>query len=606
MVLPKLLLFFILLISACQTNVPRPFNSAFVNTNSLPSNKTEIIKTQISKKDQRVHIHKKVESGKQKFKNCTPKYAKSLIESKNWNWTNCFGIVEYKTGKWKGWKYEGQFYKGNAHGKGKTFYQNGGIYIGNYKFGKKHGFGTSIYSNKDKYVGEYKKGIREGRGTYYYLANNRFKGDKFIGEYRNDKPNGLGTFYYLRNDKFKGDKFVGEYKNGKRNGLGAYYYFRNDKSKGDKFVGEYKDGKKHGKGYYFYNNGSEFLGEYKYGLRNGDGIFSLSNGRVSQEGVWKNDKFQYPKKISRIWSQTIKSLAEVVNKRHKNTFVQSHQIQKEKQKNIVLLKKAEEEKQKRKALERRLSSLQNEKKKRIELEKKLAALQSEQRKEKKGVRHNEIGSGFYVSKFRHIITNEHVVNKCNKITVGDSMNTQVPADLIASDRRNDLAILQTISMEMASIDTKSFVQKLAIQIVPVLSGGLMRSEDVTGGEQIYVAGYPLGNMVSDQMKLTDGIVSATKGLDNNVSQFEISSVIRKGNSGGPIYDSRGNIVGVVVERFNVNRTDSINFAIKGSTVKQFLSAHNVPTKWSDRQKKMKTKDIYQIASKQTVMVVCHR
>ena len=57
---------------------------------------------------------------------------------------------------------EGQFYKGNAHGKGKTFYQNGGIYIGNYKFGK-HGFGTSIYSNRDKYVGEYKNGIREDR-----------------------------------------------------------------------------------------------------------------------------------------------------------------------------------------------------------------------------------------------------------------------------------------------------------------------------------------------------------------------------------------------------------------------------------------------------------
>ena len=112
----------------------------------------------------------------------------------------------------------------------------------------------------------------------------------------------------------------------------------------------------------------------------------MSNGRVSQEGVWKNDKFQYPKKISRIWTQTIKSLAEVVNKRHKNTFVQSHQIQKEKQKNVVLLKKAEEEKQKRKALERRLSSLQNEKKKRIELEKKLAALESEQSKRKeKGV-----------------------------------------------------------------------------------------------------------------------------------------------------------------------------------------------------------------------------
>ena len=53
------------------------------------------------------------------------------------------------------------------------------------------------------------------------------------------------------------------------------------------------------------------------------------------------------------------------------------------------------------------------------------------------------------------------------------MSTQIPADLIASDKRNDLAILQTISMEMASADTKSFVQNLS-KIVPVLSGGLMR------------------------------------------------------------------------------------------------------------------------------------
>ena len=56
----------------------------------------------------------------------------------------------------------------------------------------------------------------------------------------------------------------------------------------------------------------------------------------------------------------------------------------------------------------------------------------------------------------------------------------------------------------------------------------------------------------------------------------------------------------------MNRSDNVNFAIKGSTVKQFLSAHNVSTKWSNRQDDMSTKDIYKIASKQTVMVVCHR
>ena len=129
--------------------------------------------------------------------------------------------------------------------------------------------------------------------------------------------------------------------------------------------------------------------------------------------------------------------------------------------------------------------------------------------------------------------------------MGDSINTQIPVDLIASDVRNDLAILQTVSLEMASVETKSFIQKLRMEIGPIVTSGLLRSEDVSGGEEIFVAGYPLGNMVSDQMKLTDGIVSATKGLDNDASKFEISSVVRKGNSGGPIYDTKGNIIGVV-------------------------------------------------------------
>ena len=99
---------------------------------------------------------------------------------------------------------------------------------------------------------------------------------------------------------------------------------------------------------------------------------------------------------------------------------------------------------------------------------------------------NEIGSGFYVSKFRHVVTNHHVVNGCKKITVGDSINKQIPATLVASDSRNDLAILQTISMEMASADTKTFIQNLSIEIVPIVSGGLIRSEDVNGGEEILV------------------------------------------------------------------------------------------------------------------------
>ena len=105
---------------------------------------------------------------------------------------------------------------------------------------------------------------------------------------------------------------------------------------------------------------------------------------------------------------------------------------------VEIQKKADEEERKRKALEQRIA----------ELEKKNKELQ--QPKKIKQKPSNEIGSGFYVSKFRHIVTNQHVVNQCNKITVGDSIRKQIPADLIASDKKNDLAILQSVSLELAS------------------------------------------------------------------------------------------------------------------------------------------------------------
>ena len=317
----------------------------------------------------------------------------------------------------------------------------------------------------------------------------------------------------------------------------------------------------------------------------------------------KNNLFVNPS------SKIVQENNKIVSSEYKNneTFIEKEKKYDFKVKSIKSISSAEleREKQKRKDLEQKLVALEKEKQKRIELEKKLATLQSEKKKQIKKAS-NEIGSGFYVSKFRHIITNQHVVNQCKKITVGDSVVKQIPADLIASDKMNDLAILKTISMEMASAETKSFIQNLSVEIVPIVSGGLMRSEDVNGGEEIVVAGYPLGNMVSDTIKVTKGIVSATRGMDNNFSQFEIDAVIRKGNSGGPIYDKRGNIVGVAVSRLSVNRTDTINFGIKGSTVKQFLSANDVPTTWANRVQRIDTQDLYKIASKQTVMVVCHR
>ena len=550
--------------------------------------------------------------------NCSPNYANDIQKPLSWNWDNCFGTVEYKKGKFKGWKYEGAFKNGRPHGHGITVQHNGDKYVGNYKYGKKN-----------------------GKGTYYLLSEGQYKHDIYEGNFKDGVKHGMGTYLYLGEGKNKGDKFVGEFKNDKRHGNGTYFH-----KNGDKYVGNYKNGKIDGYGVYNYN-GHEYKGEFKDGKRHGEGVFVWANGRI-QEGVWKNDKFQYKKKIkgntksfANLNSSKNSSLAsnqtkdpkkrplasvsdtsvcynatttsngnKVWNDRNEN-FVGEAKYRgldcgvTEKNKTFIASKpkntkpsisslELEKEKAKRKALEQRIA----------ELEKKNNELQ--QPKKIKRKQSNEVGSGFYVSKFRHILTNQHVVNQCKKISVGDSIDKQIPANLIASDKRNDLAILQTLSMEMASADTKSFVQNLSIKIVPIVSGGLIREEDVIGGEQIFVAGYPLGDMVSDSMRLLPGLVNATKGYDNDITQFETDASIKKGNSGGPIYDMRGNIVGVAVKRLNVSQSDNFNFAIKGRIVKQFLDAHGVITSIANRKSQMSSTEIYKIASKQTVMVICHR
>ena len=65
-----------------------------------------------------------------------------------------------------------------------------------------------------------------------------------------------------------------------------------------------------------------------------------------------------------------------------------------------------------------------------------------------------------MSKMGHVITNAHVVKGCNRVTVGDNANKQVSADIINTDRSNDLALLKLSSLEMASAESNSFNEPL--------------------------------------------------------------------------------------------------------------------------------------------------
>jgi S1-C subfamily serine protease len=213
-----------------------------------------------------------------------------------------------------------------------------------------------------------------------------------------------------------------------------------------------------------------------------------------------------------------------------------------------------------------------------------------------------------------VVTNAHVVQNCKRITVGDNANSQIRAALISSDRKNDLALLRVGSLETASAETKSLVSKLGLKVVPLAGDGLLRSGDVRLGETVLVAGFPYGDIFSSSIKVTGGMVSSVRSLGDDSGQFQMDAAVQHGSSGGPIYDKNGSIVGVVVAQLNKLKVakaigsfpENVNFGIKASTVRQFLTSSGLPSKWSTRSKKMTTVELASIAQKQTLMVLCHR
>jgi S1-C subfamily serine protease len=203
--------------------------------------------------------------------------------------------------------------------------------------------------------------------------------------------------------------------------------------------------------------------------------------------------------------------------------------------------------------------------------------------------YSKSGSGFFVTDVGDIVTNEHVVSRCKKIEIQPS---GLEAKLIDKDSKYDLALIR--------IDKNSdSVAKIRVN-TPVL------------GEQVIVAGYPYKGLLSSGIKITSGIVSSLAGLQNDEKLIQITAPIQPGNSGGPLIDQYGNIIGVIVSKLNSefmlrNFNDipqNINFAIKATYLKKFLYRNKVEFKEVHSESELELTKISQQAQEYTVEVNC--
>jgi len=209
---------------------------------------------------------------------------------------------------------------------------------------------------------------------------------------------------------------------------------------------------------------------------------------------------------------------------------------------------------------------------------------------------NTSGTGFLISDRGHILTNHHVANNCREISVRLGTQQAVSAEIVTSDPSNDLALLKARS---------GFGSTFA---------KFRTGSQVRAGDDIVVFGFPLAGALSPQGNLVPGSVTALAGLQNDTNTLQISAPVQPGNSGGPLLDRAGNVVGIVQSKLDAIKTaqltgdipQNVNFAIKGQVAVDFLDWVGFRYEVAESAQTLSVPEVGDKAAQFTLLVECIR
>lgn len=173
------------------------------------------------------------------------------------------------------------------------------------------------------------------------------------------------------------------------------------------------------------------------------------------------------------------------------------------------------------------------------------------------------GTGFAISD-GYVATNYHVVNGAKTIMVkgvNGNMDNAYKGYVIASDREHDLAIVQIVDKKFKGFDEIPYSLGKSVPEV---------------GDNIFVLGYPMTKTMGNEIKLTDGIISAASGYKGDNSMYQISAAVQSGNSGGPLFDNKGNVAGIICAKHA--DAENANYAIKVSYLLSLIKSSDIGIK----------------------------
>jgi S1-C subfamily serine protease len=189
------------------------------------------------------------------------------------------------------------------------------------------------------------------------------------------------------------------------------------------------------------------------------------------------------------------------------------------------------------------------------------------------------------------LTNNHVVARCSSIDVLLA-GQRYPARVRKNDAATDLALLEALGLP--SVTPPGLRQRATI------------------GESVMVAGFPLQGVLASDLIVTDGIVNSLSGLANNATQMQVSAPVQPGNSGGPLLDRSGNLVGLVVAKLDALRAlvltgdipQNINFAVRPELIGRFLQSENLAQTTVEPDSRLETQKLAELARNFTLKIDC--
>ena len=204
------------------------------------------------------------------------------------------------------------------------------------------------------------------------------------------------------------------------------------------------------------------------------------------------------------------------------------------------------------------------------------------------------GSGVIISKTGIVATAFHVVEGATIIKIKTSDATY-KGEVLASDKSNDIAILQIEGGDPS------------FSAVPIASSGAVKL-----GQSVFTLGFPNIEVQGFNLKMTKGDISSTSGIRDDPRLFQISVPVQSGNSGGPLFDENGNVVGIVVAKLNEafmakhtgDLPQNVNYAVKSAYLTPLVEefSEQLPNRNHTKEEE-KTEDLVSKVKDACVMIL---